>query len=176
MITRESVCPVGSLFKPHGIKGEMSATLDYDLEPTDLRCLILDIDGILVPFFVDSFRARGSSSWLLKIAGVDNEKDAAALINHEIYALRNELPDDGSEEGDGVHLFDLVGYTLLDGDVTVGVIDDIDDSTVNILMDIVTPAGQHVLVPFAEDCITGLDTEKHIIEMELPEGLLDLNE
>lgn len=177
MITRQSVAVVGQLFKPHGIKGELSASLDYDdLSPADLKCLITDIDGILVPFFVDSCRQRGGSSWLIKFDGIDNESDAAALANHELFALRSDLPDDSEgDDSEGVHLFDLVGYTLSDAGRAIGTIEAIDDSTPNILFNVKTPEGDIVLVPFAEEFIAGLDTAEHVIDMELPEGLIDLN-
>ena len=60
MITPDILTSIGTFFKPHGIKGEISATLDYDIDPSELRCIVLEIDGIIVPFFVDSRRPKGA--------------------------------------------------------------------------------------------------------------------
>lgn len=174
MILRRDITSVGEFFKPHGIKGELSATLDDDLSPDDLRCIILDIDGIFVPFFIKEFRSRGNG-WLIKLDGVETDTAAAAFARHEIYALTAELPDSPETDEDGVNLYDLEGYTLVDGDKAVGEIERIDDSTANILLHVKAPDGAMVFVPFALDLVVGLDTEERIIDMNLPEGILDLN-
>lgn len=175
MIRADQLTVIGKIFKPHGIKGELNAVLDYDLEPSDLRCIVLEIDGIFVPFFIEASRSKGSESWLLKIDGIDDEKKASALVNHEIYGVTDELPLDEEDGDDGVHLYDLVGYRLLDGDVPLGTIARIDDSTANILMLVETDDGRTIFVPFAEEFITGLDTDAHTITMRLPDGIVDLN-
>ncbi len=174
MILRRDITSVGEFFKPHGIKGELSASLDAGLSPADLRCIILDIDGIFVPFFIKEFRSRGNG-WLIKIDGIETDTAAAALARHEIYALTAELPDVPETDEDGVNLYDLEGYTLVDGDTPIGVIEHIDDSTANILLHVTTPDGATVYVPFALDFVVGLDTEEQVIDMNLPEGILDLN-
>lgn len=174
MIKESELTEVGKLFKPHGIKGELNAELDYDLTPDDLRCLILNIDGIYTPFFVESSRPKGTDRWLFKLEGINDERQAAPLVNHEIYAVTAELPFD-AEDGDGVHLFDLIGYELVDGETTVGEITDIDDATANLLLIVRTPAGKTVYVPFAGEFVAAIEPENKRVVMNLPEGILDLN-
>ena len=54
MIRREEVYKIGRLGKTHGVRGEISFLLDDDVfDRTDADYLILDIDGILVPFFIE---------------------------------------------------------------------------------------------------------------------------
>ena len=179
MILRGDLLEVGQLFKPHGIKGEMSAELDYGLEPADVRCFLIEIDGIFVPFFVAESRRRGSDSWLIRLDGVNDEKQAMAFVNTTLYAVKAELPEEILEDTDeeGVHLYDLVGYTLCDeaSKSAVGVITAIDDSTANVLMSIEAADGDTLLVPFAEELVTALDTENKSLTLELPQGLTDLN-
>lgn len=180
MIAASQLSSIGSFFKPHGIKGELSAELDEDLSPADLRCIVLDIDGIFTPFFIDSFRPKGASNWLIKLDGVDNEQQAAAFANKEIYGLTSELPFDTDDSQEGIHLFDLIGYTLIntaaDGSTApLGTIAHIDDSTANVLLHIDTPDGRSILVPFADDLISALDPQSQTITMTLPHGIIDLN-
>lgn len=176
MITPDILTSIGTFFKPHGIKGEISATLDYDIDLSELRCIVLEIDGIFVPFFVDSSRPKGASLWLVKLDGVDSEKSASAFSNHEIYAITAELPEGLVDEGeDGLYLYDLEGYTLKEDENVIGTIDGVDDSTANILLIVKTPAGGTVYVPFAEEFLTDIDKDNHTITMTLPEGLIDLN-
>lgn len=173
MIRVESLANIGSVIKPHGIKGEFSAEIDAD--PADLRCLIFDIDGIFVPFYVDGTRPRSSHAWLIKLDGVNDERQAAAFTGKEIYALREDVAEDDEDTADGVYLYDLCGYALYDNSVLVGQIESIDDSTANILMHVSAPDGKTVFVPFAEDLVIGIDSTQNIITMNLPDGIIDLN-
>lgn len=172
MILPESISAIGTLGKPHGIKGEIVATLDYDIDVTALRCIILDIDGIYVPFFVSAVRPKSAESVLLTIDGITDESQAAALSGKTLFALNEEL---GEEDSDGgFYVEDLVGYTLYDtGDSRIGVIEDVEDSTANTLL-MVRHDGEIVYVPVAEELITGWDSENRTLTMNLPEGLLDI--
>jgi 16S rRNA processing protein RimM len=56
----------------------------------------------------------------------------------------------------------------------VGTICGIDDSTQNILFEVKTEKGGELLIPASPELIRHIDAEKQTIEMELPEGLLDI--
>ena len=59
MILRDELIAIGRYNKPHGVAGEISATIDVDIDTLkELSCLVSDIDGIFVPFFVNSCRPR----------------------------------------------------------------------------------------------------------------------
>ena len=54
MIKQEDVYRIGRLGKPHGVRGELSFQFEDDIfDRVDADYLILDIDGILVPFFIE---------------------------------------------------------------------------------------------------------------------------
>ncbi len=175
MIKSDELTSIGTIFKPHGIKGELSAVFDAGIMPDEVRCIVFDIDGIYVPFFIESSRMRGSEGALIKIEGVDDEKAAASFANQEIFAITAELPEDedGADEN-GVYLYGLEGFELRNRGEKVGIINEIDDSTVNILFH-VDNNGEIIFVPFAEDFIIGLDPVNNIIDMDLPDGIIDLN-
>ena len=91
MITRDELIAIGHYNKPHGVAGELSATVDVDLEVLrGLSCLVSDIDGIFVPFFVNAIRPKSVDTMLLTIDGIENEKEAARLVNRDIYALKRD--------------------------------------------------------------------------------------
>ena len=50
MIRLAEIAEAGHFNKPHGIKGEMSATLDFDLDLDNVKCIIVPVEGIFVPF------------------------------------------------------------------------------------------------------------------------------
>lgn len=173
MITRDSLIEIGQFAKPHGINGELTATIDYEgLDTTELRCIFCDIEGIPVPFFVESERPKGSSV-LLTVEGISNERQAAMLSLKPIFALREDLDIDDNET-DGWYAESLKGYTVKEDDTTIGTITDIDTSTLNYLFIVERPDGSTVRIPIADEFVTHIDEKNHTVGMTLPDGLLDL--
>ena len=175
LIRKEDITEIGAFYKPHGIKGEITAGFDYDLDPMELRCIIVEIDGIFVPFFIDSCRPKGRDSFLIKLHGIDDETEASGMAKRPIYGVTAELDLD-DDPSDGMYLYDMIGFTMYDGDKSVGTITGIEDSTENILF-IVEPAegAKPVYVPFVDDWIESFDPEEKTIKMHLPEGIVTLN-
>ena len=78
MIVRDQLIAVGRFNKAHGVNGEVQATLDIDADLLPrLRCIVTDVDGIYVPFFIASHRKKGTQSVLLTIDGITSEQQAA---------------------------------------------------------------------------------------------------
>lgn len=176
MILRQQITSIGSIFKPHGIKGELSASIDADIDLDELQCVVLDIDGIFVPFFIDEWRSRGSESVLIKFDGVDSESAAASFANKELFAITEQLPiADDDDDDERLYYDDIVGFTIYDGDTEVGQVSMVDDSTANVLMHVITASGSTVLLPLSADLINDVDADNKILKMNLPDGLIDLN-
>lgn len=174
MITEDMIAEIGRFGQPHGIKGELNASLD--VAPDSISCLICDVNGIFVPFFISSFRSRGPHSQLLTIDGINNEVEAALLKNHIIYGLKEEVhtEDDETDSDAGFYAEDLIGYTIADTEgALTGKITDVDDSTDNVLFLAETPQGE-VLIPVTDEFITDIDTDNKIITFDLPDGILNL--
>lgn len=171
MISEEEIIEIGQYNKPHGIKGEISATLLCEAEDVaGFSTLISCMDGIYVPFFVNSFRPKNDHTVLLQLCGVASEKDAKRFVNKSIYALRKELP----EAGDSVYCDYFIGFEIVDGEGRgIGHITDVDDSTENALFVVRDGNGKEFYVPIAEELISEIK-EEGIIVMDLPEGILDL--
>ena len=169
MIKREEVYQIGKLGKTHGIRGEVSFLFDDDVfDRVDADYLILDIDGILVPFFIEEYRFKSDANALMKFDGIDTQERARELTGCDVYFPR-ELTDDDEEN---LSWTSLVGFSLIDADSgkDVGRIASIDDSTMNILFEL----EDGTLIPASEDLITNIDTQRQQIEINLPEGILEL--
>jgi 16S rRNA processing protein RimM len=178
MITREELIEIGHYNKPHGLSGEISATVDVELDALqNLSCLVSEMDGIFVPFFVNSLRPKTSETVLLSIDGIDNEQEAACLVNHEIYALKRDYRLESEDlEADGYPLDYFIGFDLHDSDGNrVGKIVEVDEQTENAIF-IVEDNDKEFMLPATDDLILEFDLDKEVIVMELPEGILDLNQ
>ena len=169
MIKKEDVYKIGRLGKAHGVKGEVSFQFDDDIFDTaDADYLILDIDGILVPFFMEEYRFRNDSLALIKFCDVDTQQRASELTGCDVYFPRSIA----EEQAEGLSLSSLVGFDLIDanGKGKVGTIAAIDDTTQNILFEL----EDGTLIPASDDLITDIDTQQRQITMNIPEGLLDI--
>ena len=169
MIKKEEVYKIGRLGKVHGIRGEVSFLFDDDVfDRVDADYLILDIDGILVPFFIEEYRFRSDANALMKFDGIDTMERARELTGCDVYFPR-ELSDEDNEH---ISWAEIVGYKLVDAETgtTVGTIASVDDTTINTLFEL--EDGR--LVPASEELIQNIDTKKHQIETKLPEGILEL--
>ena len=169
MIKQEEVYKIGRLGKAHGVKGEVSFQFDDDIfDRVDADYLVLDLDGILVPFFMEEYRFRSDTICLVKFCGVDNQQRAQELTGCDVF-----FPRALAEEGDEMpSLSMLVGFDVIDvsNGKTIGRIASIDDSTANILFEL----EDGMLIPASDDLIEEIDAEHQQIKMEIPEGLLAL--
>ena len=66
MIKESDVYKIGSITRTHGVKGEVSLSFTDDVwDRADADYLVLRIDGILVPFFMEEYRFRSDTTALV---------------------------------------------------------------------------------------------------------------
>ncbi len=170
MIKKEDVYKIGRIGKAHGVKGEVSFNFDDDVfDRVEAEYLILEVDGILVPFFMEEYRFRSDNTALVKFEDIDTQERARELTNCDVFFPRNLAEDD--EEEVLTYSF-LVGFDIVDASTgkKTGTIASVDDSTLNILFEL--EDGR--LIPASEELITDIDKENKTITIALPEGILDL--
>jgi 16S rRNA processing protein RimM len=119
---------------------------------------------------------------VLHFAGVDSISAAEALAGLCVAIPRSERAVLGEDEA---YIGDLIGCTLVDlagaGEsglkpAEVGVIEDVDRQSGPVALLVARgPAGDEILVPFAKSYLRRIDLDARRVEMELPEGLIDLN-
>ena len=178
MIKDSEVYRIGTIGKTHGVKGELSVQIDDDVfDRVDADHLVLKLDGILVPFFMEEYRFKSDDVVLMKFEGIDTQERAREFTGTEVYFERSlaSTAADADDEADGgyVSLAMLVGFTLVnDSDGRpVGTITSYDDSTVNILFEI----DGDLLIPYDESMVTDFNPDEKTIRMNLPEGILEVN-
>ena len=169
MIKEEEVYKIGKLGKTHGVKGEISFLFDDDVfDRVDADYLVLMIDGILVPFFMEEYRFRSDTTAIVKFCDIDTQERARELTGCDVWFPR-ALAD---SDDDTITWAAIVGFDIIDANSgkPVGRIASVDDSTINILFCL--EDGR--LIPASEDLITGIDKANKTITINIPEGLLDL--
>ncbi len=170
MIKEEEVYRIGRLGKAHGVKGEVTLQFDDDVfDRVDADYLVLRVDGILVPFFMEEYRFRSETTALVKFCDIDSQERARELTGCDVYFPRALADNDD----DSLTWAEIIGYSIVDANShqTVGHIASVDDSTENTLFEL----EDGTLIPAPEELITDVDKEKNIIEIALPEGILEVN-
>ena len=169
MIRPEEVYRIGRLGKAHGVKGEVSFQFEDDIfDRMDADYLVLDMDGILVPFFMEEYRFRSDSLALVKFCDVNSQERASELTGCDVFFPRTLVEEDDEQ----LSLASLVGFDIVEANNNkkVGVIAAIDDSTANVLFEL--EDGR--LLPATDNLITEINTKERTIKMEIPKGLLEL--
>jgi 16S rRNA processing protein RimM len=175
MIRENEVYKIGVIGKAHGVNGEVNFLFsDAVWDDVEADYLVLKIEGIPVPFFLEEYRFRSDSTAIVKFEDVETEAAARELTGVEVYfpyALRPQ--GDEAEYTWGY----FVGFRiqLADGP-TVGTVTAVDESTVNTLFEVESADGREHLIPAQEAFITEIDHEERIIHMQLPQGLLSMDE
>lgn len=170
---KEDCFYLGKIVKKYSFKGELLAKLDTD-EPDlyeNLDAIFLDLRGNLVPFFIEASQLHKSDLLRLKFEDVDSEADADALIKTELYLPLELLP---KLEGNKFYFHEVIGFTIKDKSFgEVGIIKAVNDSTAQALFE-VDRNGTEILIPMNDEFIIKVDRENKTIEVDTPEGLIEL--
>lgn len=168
MIKDTDVYKIGRVGKPHGVKGEVQVQIDDDVfDRVGADYLVLRIDGILVPFFMEEYRFKSDEIALVTFCDMDSAEKVRELTGCEVFFPRS-LADEAEHD---LTYAELVGYELTDSNTgkTVGTIEAVDDATENILFEL----DNGLLIPAPEELIEEVDTECRKVTVAVPEGLLD---
>lgn len=174
MIRKEEVYKIGIFNKPHGIHGELSFTFTDDIfDRVEAEYLICLLDGIMVPFFLEEYRFRSDTTALVKLEGVDTAERARMFTNIEVYFPAIHAED---AEPDEMSWDFFVGFQIEDiHHGKLGEVTEVDTSTINTLF-VVDYKEEELLIPAQEDFIVEIDQKHKVIKVDLPEGLLALED
>ena len=173
MIRKEETVKIGYFAKPHGIKGELSLVTDYDLfENDEDPYVICEMDGIAVPFFVESFRHKSNAVILVKLEDIDSELLAKRFVNRDVFYPASCLK---APSIDDLAWSNFIGYMLGGKEQgELGFIQYVDETTINTLFK-VEYQGKELLVPVSDELVYSVDHKGRSIVLALPEGLLTMN-
>jgi 16S rRNA processing protein RimM len=165
---------IARVAKTQGRHGEVAADLYTDFPEKFAerkRLFALAEDGSRRELQVeDHWPHKG---WMvLKFAGIDSIDDAEGLLRCELQIPSSERAE--LEEG-AAFVSDLVGCVVIDHGREVGTVKDVEFTSGTAPLLVVQQDKRELLIPFAGSYLKKLDTAAKRIEMELPEGLLELD-
>lgn len=179
MIRDNEVFKIGYITKQRGLRGEveMSFTDDcFDAGSADY--FVLDMDGILVPFFGEEYRFKNDDTLIIKFEDIDNDTQARTLVGHSVYYPKSHYVD-AMDEAEGTTLSSykaLTGFKVYNQDnEEIGEILHVDDSSVNTLLTIADTEGDEMLFPFHNDFLLNYDLKERTLQLFIPDELKNLN-
>ena len=160
--------------KTQGRRGEVAVELHSDVPDrfrVGLKLFALAQDGNRRELQIEEFWPH-KGDLVLKFAGIDSISDAEILVGCEL-----QVP--GSErarlESGWNYISDLIGCVVFDADRELGKIEDVQFGAGEAPLLIVGTGSKRHEIPYAEAYLKGVDLEHKRIQMQLPEGMLDLN-
>ncbi|CAL2093970.1 Ribosome maturation factor RimM [Tenacibaculum sp. 190524A02b] len=173
MQKKEECFYLGKIVKKHSFKGEVVIKLDTD-EPElykNMESVFVDLGNNLVPFFIEKSSLSRGTMLRVKFEDVDTEQDAEAILRAGIYLPLNLLP---KLSGNKFYYHEVIGFKVVDAAFgEVGVIRNINDTSAQPLFEIERDE-KEIFIPMIDDFIKKVDRNSQTIEVETPEGLIDL--
>ena len=169
-VEKKSQTLVGKVLDAHGIKG-------------DIYCFVFSGDASWVAKLKEIYlnenkfiinRAKPfKKGFIASLAAVDNRNRAEELKGAEVRVASSVFT---SQPGEAFYLVELLNYIVKDK--VLGVVGTIESFSSNGIQDllVVTANGKKCEIPFVKEFVLFIDHDKRVIEMSLPEGLVDINE
>ncbi len=168
-LDRDNALAIGEIVKTHGYKGQVNILFDFDPLEFEEESVLVDINGWLVPFFIEyDFCNLEALKPIVKFKGINTEKDAEVLVHGKVF-----LPREIAEKYIDTDSFEyLTGYVI--EDITSGkkgVISGFDDIKNNPLIRVEID-GEEILIPELAVEVVDMDHDKRYLKIKAPEGLL----
>lgn len=166
---------LGYVAKLHGYKGEVSLFFDVTnpQEYASLDSVYIELDGVLVPFFVEDISLKDKGFAKVKLEGVDSEEEARLLLKKELF-----LPIDILPQLSGPHFYDyeVVGFKVIDVNYgEVGELVQVVDFSANPLLQIQnSKLNKEVLLPLTKDLVVKVDREKKELHVQALADLIKM--
>ncbi|RCS28273.1 16S rRNA processing protein RimM [Polaribacter sp. WD7] len=170
---KEDCFYLGKIVRKHSFKGEVVIKLDTD-EPElyrEMESVYVEFGSNLVPFFIEKSSLHKGNQLRVQFEDVYSEEEADAILKSEIYLPLDLLP---KLEGNKFYYHEVIGFKVLDkifGEV--GKIKAINDKAAQPLFEI-DRDGKEIFIPLIDDFIKKVDRNNKTVEVDTPEGLIEL--
>lgn len=168
----ESCYKIGWIFKPHGLKGEVTVMLEDDA-PADfssIDAVFLEQNNKLVPYFIETVSGQGKKAFL-KFEDIDSPEAAKTISKQSVYIPKSHRPKARRGEFYDDEVLDFEVHDRQIG--LLGKIDDVIPAGPNKLLSL-NYQGKEILIPTNGPFIRTISKTKKRIDVELPEGFLDI--
>ncbi|MCS6914805.1 MAG: ribosome maturation factor RimM [Myxococcales bacterium] len=166
---------IGTVRRAHGVRGWLRVQL-HNPESEALRrirrVLVGSAEGRRV-FAVLQAHEVGEGVYLVQLDGVVDRDQAEVLKGQPVLAWRQDLPPLGPDE---YYLSDLMGcQAVMPDGQPVGVVRAVVEIAGRSMLEVERAGRPPALIPLAAEFVTAVDLAARRVEIDPPEGLLDLD-
>lgn len=169
---KEDCYLLGKITRKHGLSGNLILKLDTD-QPEfykNLESMFVEINGLLVPFFIEKIVWNKQDSLNILIKNC-NESLIEQLLGKNVFLPLSTLPP---LSGNKFYYHEVIGFEIIENDgKTCGEIVSVNDQTAQHYF-ILNLAQKEIIIPIIKEWILEVNRDKRIIKMSLPEGLIDI--
>lgn len=162
---------IGYILKPHGLKGEVTMSIDADApELETIDAIFIETSDRLVPYFIKTISVRGNKAFV-KLEDVDSPESAQNISKSAVYLPKASRAKTGRGE---FYDDEVIGFEVNDSELgLIGKIIEVASAGPNKLL-AVDHNGKEVLIPINSPFITSINKSKKKVSVTLPEGFLDI--
>ena len=164
---------IGYIKKTYGIQGELMLFFENGMDEAaeSVEFIFVEVEGLLVPFFVEDAAWRVDGTAAFKFRYIDTKEKAQEYIGCKVFVDRDDFRLDPGE----LNIQQLKGFKVIDEKLgEIGAITAINDFGGNIVFTVNYSNGE-IMVPFNEDLLVSFDEKSAVLVMDYPDGLLDIN-
>lgn len=164
----KSLAKIGYIMKTHGLKGEVTIKLYPDapkISPQDV--LMIELDSDHVPYFVENISLKNNQAFV-KFEDVHSIEQSEVLKGKSIFIAKTKRPKLRKGE---YYDDELIGLNVWEGEETLGYVTQVVHQGPARFIEV---GEKSVLIPINGPFIKTISKTKKKIEVELPEGFLDI--
>ena len=172
-MNKEDCFYVGTIVRNYSFKGDLLVKTDSDNIENyiNLKSIFVDLDTGLVPFFIQRCQIHKSALLRIKFDQVNSESDTKLLIKKDLFLPLSFLP---KLKGKKFYFHEVIGFSLIEQKKHIGKVIRIQDQGTQSLFEIEKIDGKLALIPITDEFILEIKRETKSIKVQLPDGLLDL--
>ena len=164
---------LGTIIGKYSFKGEILIKLDTDSPESylDLKAILVNTAKGLVPFFIDRAQLHKTTLLRVKFEGVETESEADLLIKKKVFLPLDQLP---KLKGSRFYYHEIKGFIAIDQfEKKIGILKSVNDSGPQALF-MIDNNGTEILIPVHDNFIIKLNRKEKKIQLNLPDGLLEI--
>ncbi|MFA9390737.1 MAG: ribosome maturation factor RimM [Prolixibacteraceae bacterium] len=174
VISIENCVEAGYVKKTHGVQGGLHLIINENLDAIieEIEFLFFEIDGLPVPFFIETISSLGTGYANIQFMYIENKEKAQHYVGSKLLIDKQALANQAEIMTPNA----LIGFTIIDQKLgEIGQVTEVNDFGGNIVLSI-NYKKREVMIPFNEELILSFNIENTTITMDCPEGLFDLTE
>ncbi len=162
---------IGYFSKTRGLKGELQLYFEISnpQDYTEMESVFLEIHHKPVPFFISNLNLQKNVAYIY-LEDIEHIDQAKPLVGKKVYIQTKDIPENTNDNTPEL----LKSYLVIDK--LKGELGEIKEIQILPKQYIATIEYQskEILFPLHEQFILNIDSKKRIIQVDLPEGLIDL--